>query len=396
MTTIPDDAVLEAIADIAIIDVDTHVVEPPDLWTSRLPSRWHDLVPSVHWDDTTQEEAWFLAGERGISIGSSAMAGWAEWPPNSPRRWSEVDPVMWDASLRARMMDEDGIAAQVLYPNVAVFGAKTILRLDPEVQLAIVRTYNDFLVEWGGAEPGRYVPIAMLPFWDASLIADEMVRCAEMGHRGVIFTQDPTYFGLPNLSDRHWDPMWGQAQELGLSINFHIATAGLDVVSTFNRDDGKHANKALSGTCFFMGNSKTIGQLITGGVCHRFPDLQFVSVESGIGWIPFYIDSLDWQWRNAGVVHEHPEYDLLPSEYFKRQFYGCFWFERETAYDAIELLGADRVLYETDFPHPTSMTPGPASSAVRPREYIARDLGALPRETLRAILHDNAARLYHL
>ena len=253
MTTISDHSLPDAIADIAIIDVDTHVVEPPDLWTSRLPSKWHDLVPSVRWDETTQEEAWFLAGERGISIGSSAMAGWAEWPPNAPRRWTEVDPVMWDASRRARMMDEEGIAAQVLYPNVAVFGAKTILRLNPEVQLAIVRTYNDFLVEWGGVEPGRYVPIAMLPFWDVSLIADEMVRCAEMGHRGVIFTQDPTYFGLPNLSDHYWDPMWGQAQELGLSINFHIATAGLDVVSTFNRDDGKHGEQGTLGHLLLHG-----------------------------------------------------------------------------------------------------------------------------------------------
>ena len=78
-------------------------------------------------------------------------------------------------------------------------------------------------------------------------------------------------------------------------------------------------------------NAKTIAQLITGGICHRFPDLDFVSVESGIGWIPFALAALDWQWQNCGVPAEHPEYDLLPSEYFRRQIYGCFWFERDTA-----------------------------------------------------------------
>ena len=74
--------------------------------------------------------------------------------------------------------------------------------------------------------------------------------------------------------------------------------------------------------------SRVIANLITGGVCHRFPNLKFVSVESGVGWIPFALEHLDWQWKNCGVPQEHPEYDLLPSEYFMRQMYGCFWFER--------------------------------------------------------------------
>ena len=95
-------------------------------------------------------------------------------------------------------------------------------------------------------------------------------------------------------------------------------------------------------------------------------DLNFVSVESGVGWIPFALDALDWQWKNCGVALEHPEYDLLPTEYFKRQIYGCFWFEVEPARFAIERLGDDNILYETDFPHPTSMSPGPASAAAAP------------------------------
>jgi hypothetical protein len=90
------------------------------------------------------------------------------------------------------------------------------------------------------------------------------------------------------------------------------------------------------GVSFFLANARTIAQLVTGGICHRFPTLNFVSVESGVGWIPFALSALDWQWKNCGVREEHPEYDLLPSEYFQRQIYGCFWFERDTALDAIE------------------------------------------------------------
>ena len=116
-----------------------------------------------------------------------------------------------------------------------------------------------------------------------------------------------------------------------------------------------------------------------GGVCQRFPDLKFVSVESGVGWIPFLLEAMDWNFHNSGVRKEHPEFDLLPSEYFARQIYSCFWFERASARAAIEMLGADHVLFETDFPHPTGMTPGPASAAVAPREHLKRALAGLAR-----------------
>jgi predicted TIM-barrel fold metal-dependent hydrolase len=150
------------------------------------------------------------------------------------------------------------------------------------------------------------------------------------------------------------------------------------------------------GVSFFMANARTIAQLICGGICHRFPELNFVSVESGIGWIPFALAALDWQWQNCGVGKEHPEYELLPSEYFRRQIYGCFWFERDTALSSIEQLGPDNILYETDYPHPTSMSPGPASIAQRPDEYLRSVFSGVDTASMRKILHDNAARIYHL
>ena len=159
-------------------------------------------------------------------------------------------------------MDRYGFTAQVLYPNVAVFGARNLMDIDSEIHLGIVRAYNDFLVEWSSSEPGRYIPIAMLPFWDLELATDEMVRCAEMGHKGMLFTQDPTYFGLPPIGHRHWDPIWAQAQELGFPVNFHIATVGLDVMQTSDPDMGRHANMAVGATCFFMTTGRTIGELI--------------------------------------------------------------------------------------------------------------------------------------
>ena len=145
-----------------------------------------------------------------------------------------------------------------------------------------------------------------------------------------------------------------------------------------------------------MGNVKGLADVIHAGICHRFPNLKFVSVESGVGWIPYALAAMDWNWRNCGVQYEHPEYELLPSEYFKRQMYGCFWHENATLRYALDSLGPECILFETDFPHPTSMSPGPATFAQAPRDYIEEKLGDLPPETLRKILHDNAAKLYHL
>ena len=81
------------------------------------------------------------------------------------------------------------------------------------------------------------------------------------------------------------------------------------------------------------------------------------------------LETFDWQWKGGDIRNEHPEYDLLPSEYFRRQIYGSFWFERASALSAIELY-PDNIMFETDFPHPTSMSPGPATSAIRPDLYI--------------------------
>jgi predicted TIM-barrel fold metal-dependent hydrolase len=136
--------------------------------------------------------------------------------------------------------------------------------------------------------------------------------------------------------------------------------------------------------------------VIVTGLCHKHPKLNIVSVESGVGWVPFLLEALDWQWLNTGVRQEHPEYDLMPSEYFQRQIYACFWFERGSALDAINRLGPDNFLYETDFPHPTSMAPGPASVAQKPKDFVEDVFGDVPEDITRKILHDNAARVYHL
>jgi predicted TIM-barrel fold metal-dependent hydrolase len=384
---------------IRVIDADTHVVEPYDLWTSRVSTaRWGERVPHVRWDEDRGKDVW-VSGDTVLgAAASAAQAGWSEAPPYHPPRLADADPRAWRVADRLRLMDEYGIHAQILYPNVAGFGAGRFAdSTEPELMLALIQAYNDYLTDFASADPSRLIPIMALPFWDIGRSITEMERCRATGHHGVIFSQAPEFFGQPALGDPHWDRLWAAAQDMDLTVNFHIGGGDMSGVNLLHESSGPAANYASFPVTFFVSNTKTIATLIGSGICHRFPRLNFVSVESGVGWLPFVVGALDWMWRECAVSKEHPDYDLLPSEYFKRQIYGCFWFEHGPSFEAaLETIGPDNLLYETDFPHPTSMSPGPASSALVPRDFIAERMGHLPPDVLRKVLHENAARIYHL
>jgi uncharacterized protein len=384
--------------DLKVIDCDTHVIEPYDLWTSRVSvAKYGELVPHIRKDERGVD-MWY-SGATSLHPGAqAAAAGWVNAPPDLPASIDLVDPRIWQPEGRLKIMDEYGIHAEVLYPNVSGFGAGRFTDLgDMTLALLLLQAYNDFLTDFASTAPDRFIPIAAVPFWDIDLAIAEVERTRTNGHRGIIFSQAPETFGQPKLGDPHWDRLWAALQDMEMPVNFHIGsgdTAGMDML---HESSGAHANFASFPVTFFTSNSRTVATLIGSGICHRFPRLKFVSVESGVGWLPFALQALDWMWGECGVAKEHPEYDLLPSEYFKRQIYGCFWFEHGSSLEhAIEQLGADNILYETDFPHPTSMSPGPVSNALVPRDFISQKLGTLPYATLRKLLHDNAASLYHV
>ena len=124
------------------------------------------------------------------------------------------------------------------------------------------------------------------------------------------------------------------------------------------------------------------------GVLNRYPAIKFVSVESGIGWIPFVLEAMDYQFQGNDVRGERPEFDLMPSEYFARNIYACYWFEQVAPRRLIDKIGADNVMFETDFPHPTSLY----GEEVHAR--IQSGLSDCEASVRRKILWDNAQKLY--
>jgi predicted TIM-barrel fold metal-dependent hydrolase len=375
-----------------VIDVDTHVTEPPDTWSARMASKWGEAIPRIGRVDGF--DVWMINGKPWAKPGNTAMAGFDGTLPDGPRTYADMPRAAWDPEARIAFMDEQRIQAQVLYPNVGGFGAGSWLQHgDPEYALDAVRAYNDFQTDFTSVAPERLLPIVSVPFWDVPAAVSEIERSIGCGHRGINFCNQPEAYGQPPLWDRHWDPIWTAARDAGVPVNFHIGGGRIGEQLRIQGDIGFRANFSRASSMLFADNLRCMADLIHGGVCHRFPDLRFVSVESGIGMIPGALEAFDWQWRNGGVARENPDYDLLPSEYFRRQIYGCFWYERAAALPAL-LAYPDNMLWESDFPHPTCQHPGPQTPAVEPATYAEEALSSLPHDVLRKILVDNAASLY--
>jgi predicted TIM-barrel fold metal-dependent hydrolase len=361
-----------------LIDADAHISEPPDVWTSRLPTRYRDAGPQVRLDEQGRE-IWTMDGQRLCFVGSSAAgAGWSGDHRHAPPTLAECHPACHDAVERLAYMDANAIWAQVLYPNVAGFGAQRFLRApDETLKIQCVQAYNDFLHEWCAHDPERLIGIGAIPFWDVGAAVREVERCAELGMRGVLFTGEPQRFGEPRMGDAHWDPFYAAAQEAGMPLHLHIG-GGEEEVTTLG--DQPHAEIYL-----YLKNGIQCAELIMAGILERFPDLKFVSVESGTGWLPFMLETVDWTAsRRKDLVGR-----MRPSELFSRQVYVTYWFEQVTPRYLLDVVPVDNVLFETDFPHSACLYGNI-------QETIDRGLRDAPDEVRRKFLWENAARLYSI
>jgi len=375
------------------IDCDTHISEPPDLFTSRLPDKWQNDAPKIVKNEETGFENWVIGADQVPStpVGHTAVAGWPEPFPAAPSGFAEIPKPAHDPHARLEYMDSLRIWAMALYPNVSGFGSQAFLNLkDPDLMIACVNAYNDFLTDWVSPAPNRFIPITSIPFWDVAASVKEIERCVKAGHKGVLFSGAPQDHGQPSLASPHWNPIWECAQSLGLPISFHIGSGEFtsnawtpERVQLYG-PGGINAQTAIG---LFLDNGRQIVDLLFSGVLPRYPDLKFISVESGIGFLPFLLEACDYTFNYGMVGRDRPEFELLPSEYFARQVYGCFWFEEYATAHMLDKLPVDNLLWETDYPHPICLF-GDV------REQIEKSLGSTQPDLRRKLLFDNAAKLY--
>lgn len=374
------------------IDADTHITEPGDVWTSRLPAKFQDAAPRMVRRDDGVDVWRFGASERAIPVGATAMAGWPEPFPSVPKNLDECAPGAYDAKARLEYMDEIGAWAMALYPNIGGFGSETFLGLnEPELMLSCVRAYNDWLIDWIEPAPDRFIPVMATPFWDVDAAVKEIHRCKDLGHRAILFTSAPQDFDMPFIGDPHWNPIWNAAQEVDLPISLHIGSGDFqDQLMQPGRfaAHGIGPSTVSGSMSILLANAIQLMDIVMSGILPRNPNLRVVSVESGIGWLPFVKEALDHGFDYANCRTEKPEFQKQPSDYMREQVWACTFFEEFSTNNFLDEVGTDRVLFETDYPHPICLY------GTEVREKIDAAFGDLPEDVRKKVLFENSAKLY--
>ena len=399
----------ESLEGIYVIDCDTHFVEPPDLWTSRAPAKFKDKVPYMK--RVGDGDHWYLEGEplgeiSVMVVGENRVKRQEIFAIDS---FAEIDPASYDAVERSRLMDDMGMWAQIVYPNASGFGGNSFgARMEEDVRTFCVQAYNDAVAEWAAQVPGRLFPQALVPFWNVEAATREVHRLAGLGLSGIAASNAPHRFqGTPDYGDLAWEPFWEAVSEHELPISFHVGSGIFanalpeylwpsHLLSTglpggMKASDVPKAKGMLSTVIAnpqgALENVKTISNLMFSGVLDRWPTLKFFSVESGIGWVPFFLEYSEYSFDE---MRDQTNFGLprRPTEYFHDHFYVSWWFESFGPRHAEEI-GIDNILFESDFPHPVCLYPSPL-------ERAAIALEDQPFENRKKLLQENAAALWKI
>jgi uncharacterized protein len=373
-----------------LISSDSHGQLGKDAYTTRMSrAKWGERIPQIveiredKFDSPV--ERWMVNGE--IQSGNVCNCPTAMVDRSSyPQRWEEVPLEVYDPASRLRALDRDRVDAEVLFPNGP---GGTFLYGDPEFEIACVRAYNDALAEYRQVSE-RFVPLAVIPYLSPmKTIIAEVEHAVEAGHGGVNILADPSVAvkGQKNLSEPFWYPLWEACQQLHIGIHLH-ASAGL--AGKLSLPQWKGYTRRQSHTVSTLRNFCTATQIIPflmfSGVLERFPRLNWVFAETGLGWVSSVLEACDYQWEHRRLWSEGIV--TRPSEIFRRQIYVDFWFET-VGIELRDYIGVDNILWESDFPHITSTYPNSWNA-------VEHSVSGVSRQDREKILFRNAARLYKL
>ncbi len=368
--------------DLILVSVDDHVVEPPDLFEGRLPAKYRELAPRVvKKDDGT--DVWLYDGNELPNVGLNAVAG---RPPEEygldPTKFDDMRPGCFDIHERIRDMNVNGVLGSMCFPSFPQFCGQLFARTeDKDVGLAMLRAYNDWHIEtWCGTYPGRFIPLSLPPLWDPKLMADEVRRVAAKGCHAVTFSENPEKLGYPSFHSDHWDPFWEACADEGTIVCLHIGSSSQVVITSLD------APIDTLITLQPMNIVQAAADLLWSPVLRKYPALRVALSEGGIGWIPYFLERVDYVYLHHKAWTNQDFGDLLPSDLFKERIVTCFI---DDAFGVAnrEYLNLDMITWECDYPHSDSVWP---NAPERVMEYM----GGLPDADINKITHENAMRIF--
>jgi predicted TIM-barrel fold metal-dependent hydrolase len=366
-----------------IISADDHVIEPPDLFETRLPAKFREEGPRVvklPWElgpnfargnirpggDGPPVDFWQVEGKHLVVPRLEIGAGMdPELVDHKPMDYEEMPASCYQVKERLRAMDEARIERSLCFPNIVRFAGQMFLWLDDkELALAGVRAYNDFMVdEWAGESGGRLIPLCVVPLWDAQLAADEIRRNAARGVRAVTFTELPAVLGLPSIHDKdgYWLPFVEACAETGTVICIHIGSSS-SVPRTSDDAPG-----CVSMTTVNFNAQLSFADWMFSGLLARYPTLKLAFSESQIGWMPYALERMDRIYRMGNKIARIPPELTAPDTYMAGRIYGCFF--ETTGLANRDAAGIDQITFERPpAPDPPGRTP--TSTSLGRRRHV--------------------------
>lgn len=355
-----------------LISADSHVNEPGDLWTARVPRSFLDRAPRI--ERFEHGDAWVIEGVADpINFGMNACAG---LPPERMQGWMRFEDMRrggYDPSVRLIEMDEDGVDAEVMYPTPRLAQA-IVANRDTEFHVACVQAYNDWLSEYVAYAPDRFGGLALLPNRGVEHAVAEFERVwGRPGIRGVMIGAYPN--GSLDITAED-DAVWARVAEACAPLNVHVSLS--QAMPAAHR-------APLPGYGRFFDAPNRIVQLIFAGVFDRVPDLNVVVAEVDCGWVPYFKEQIDNNYRRLAPTSDFTIRDL-PSAYVERHVHFAYITDAFGVAHRHDI-GVERILWSSDYPHISSDWP-------HSRKTIDATFDGVPASERDAILAGNAARLY--
>jgi predicted TIM-barrel fold metal-dependent hydrolase len=361
---------------------------PPDLFTANARATLKDRMPHVV--DGPDGPRWTTRKGASLGLACSVGSAGAKFVPGQNRR---VDIMAatglyddgrngirrpGDPTLRVKDMERDGVHAEVIF---GILGAASRLG-DHEAASEMFRIYNDWLVDFCRHEPERYVGLACLPYGDIGGAVQEVHRVAKMGLRGVELSCS---WDMEPMWHPMWEPLWQAVNDVRLPLHFHTFPSLPQAVRDRQTGLTRRAAHFTSVAGFQMNLINILAAVIGAAVLERYPHLRISFGESGIGWIPYALDRMDFEWedrfRDLGLT-------MKPSDYWRRQCKATFQFD-PIGTKLIDDIGIETLMWGSDYPHPDGVWPDSS-------KYIAEQFGHLPADVARKITCENAGRFYGL
>ena len=369
-----------------VISADSHMTEPPDLWTTRLDKRFEDRAPRVV-HNTEKPGHFFMAPgitpfpvAGGFSTGRSGEA----LKEHLKSGYEAARPSGWDPIERLKDQDIDGVEAEVIYTTL---GLALFQLSDVELQHACFQVYNNWVAEFRSHNPKRLHPVAMISLENVAEAVKELERVAKLGLKGGMIWGAPPA-DRPYYSDIY-HPFWAAAQDLEMPISLHVVTSrDANERVVMNAGSGGPVNQtALRFVHLINEVQKSLSAFILGGVLERFPGLKIVSAESDVGWFAHYVHRLDHAQEKFGAMVQEP-LSMKPSEYAQRQIWATFQ-DDPVGPANYRFFGEDNFMWASDFPHTDTTWP-------HSRKVIERDFTGVPDTVRRKMVYENAAKLYRI